>query len=954
MGAAPGSCSHAPAASSYLLITLAVAATTTTCSQVTAAGSCIEVERAALLSFKASITSDSADILGSWQGHDCCQWGGVRCNNRTGHVAKLDLRNRLLFSADGLHGEISSSLFTLRHLKHLDLSGNFYLEFKASRVPPPPQIGNLSKLVYLDISITGAFSPLDISWLSGMHSLEYLDTSFVDLRASDNWVHTVNTLPNLVTLKLSGCSLITSSTPPPMHLNLTVLEELDLSGNYLNQNALNLFRDSSSLKRLSMSNCELSTTFPDELGNLTSLETLDMLGNNLKGMIPATFKNLCNLRYLYLGQNDISGDIADLTGRLSNCSSENLQKLVLMDANITGTSLQSVLNLANLETFDANSNHLSGSVPAAIGTLTKLTFLDLGNNNLSGVISEDHFAGLTNLDYIDLSHNSLEFIVDSTWNPPFSLLVASFASFHLGPRFPDWLQWQKTIIRLDISNTGLISRIPNWFWTTFSDAADLNISFNQISGKLPLNMDFMAVETLALQSNNLTGLIPQLPETIQVLDISRNSLTGFAPVMFQVPSLQVAILFSNSITGTIPKLICQWPELRTLDLSNNFLVGELPDCGREELKEGKPSSTTINGRGSFRFKIKTLLLSNNSLSGGFPIFLRQCQYLIFLDLTQNKFSGNLPSWISEDMPSLLMLRLRSNNFSGQIPIETTELVGLHILDLSDNNFSGHIPHSLGNLKALNGTADPLDPLTENPFQEIYLMDLRYSVLGVSNDILSVTIKGQVLDYRQNIIYLMSIDLSSNSLTGQIPDEISSLAGLVNLNLSSNLLSGNIPRNIGKLRSLESLDLSNNQLSGKIPLDLIDLTLLSYLNLSYNNLSGRIPTGHQLDTLGRDDPASMYIGNPGLCGRPVPRQCPGDQPTQGGDPISWHESGPSRIDFLLGSIVGFVAGIWIVFSCLLFIKRWRYAYFRLLDRVYDRGYVMCILTWRKWFKNTGAE
>uniref|UniRef100_A0ACD6ABU6 Uncharacterized protein n=1 Tax=Avena sativa TaxID=4498 RepID=A0ACD6ABU6_AVESA len=467
----------------------------------------------------------------------------------------------------------------------------------------------------------------------------------------------------------------------------------------------------------------------------------------------------------------------------------------------------------------------------------------------------------------------------------------------------------------------------------------------------------MAVETLSLQSNSLTGLVPQLPKTIHMLDISRNSLTGFVPVMFQAPSLQVAILFSNSITGTIPELICQWPELRTLDLSNNLLVGELPDCGREELKEGKPSSTnssTINGRTSFVLKIRTLLLSNNSLSGGFPVFLRQCQDLIFLDLTQNKFSGNLPSWISEDMPSLLMLRLRSNNFSGQIPTETTKLLGLRILDLSDNNFSGDIPHCLGNLKGLNGTADPLDPIMENPFQEMYLIDSSYYFLGVSNDILSVTIKGQVLDYRKNIIYLMSIDLSSNSLTGQIPDEIGSLAGLINLNLSSNLLSGNIPQKIGNLRSLESLDFSNNQLSGKIPLDLIDLTLLSYLNLSYNNLSGRIPTGHQLDTLGRDDPASMYFGNPGLCGRPVPKQCPGDQPTQGGDPIRWHESGPSQMDFLLGLIVGFVAGIWIVFSCLLFIKRWRYAYLRLLDRVYDKGYVMCILTWRKWFKNTGAE
>jgi len=41
-------------------------------------------------------------------------------------------------------------------------------------------------------------------------------------------------------------------------------------------------------------------------------------------------------------------------------------------------------------------------------------------------------------------------------------------------------------------------------------------------------------------------------------------------------------------------------------------------------------------------------------------------------------------------------------------------------------------------------------------------------------------------------------------------------------------------------------------------------------LSYNNLSGRIPSGHQLDTLKADDPASVYIGNPSLCGYPLPK------------------------------------------------------------------------------------
>ena len=278
---------------------------------------------------------------------------------------------------------------------------------------------------------------------------------------------------------------------------------------------------------------------------------------------------------------------------------------------------------------------------------------------------------------------------------------------------------------------------------------------------------------------------------------------------------------------------------------------------------------------------------------------------------------------------------------------------LRILDLANNTFSGVMPPSLENLKALTTTAVAIDIL-DNPFQEEFQQHVYFfSESGQSNnDSLSLVIKGQVLEYKQNAIYFMSIDLSCNKLVGQIPEELGSLLGLVNLNLSSNLLSGNIPYKIGNLRSLESLDLSNNQLSGEIPWGLSDLTSLSYLNLSYNNLSGRIPSGHQLDTLKTDDPASMYIGNSGLCGHPLPKACPGDNPAQ--DPTRWHEDDSSQLDFHLGLIVGFLAGLWIIFCGLLFKKTWRYAYFSLFDKLYDKVHVFFVVTWAKWFRKLGTN
>jgi len=338
--------------------------------------------------------------------------------------------------------------------------------------------------------------------------------------------------------------------------------------------------------------------------------------NNIEGMIPATLKNLCSLQSVYLAGNIIGGDVTDLIERLPNCSRNSLQKLILSATNITGTTLKSVLNLTALSILYLQENHLSGYVPVEIGTLKYLTYLHFGGNSLSGVISETHFSGLTNLKSIDFSHNYLQVKVDSDWIPPFDLDRAYLSSCHLGPQIPNWLRWQKSISELEMSDAGLIGRIPDWFWTTFSNARHVELSYNQISGELPLSLEFMSVEELFLQSNHLIGSIPELPRSIVLLDISKNSLSGHLPSNFGAPYLQVAVLFSNRITGIIPYLICQSPHLRVLDLSNNLLTRGLPDCGKEVLKQRNPysnNSSRINYANSYSLEIRTLLLSNNSL-----------------------------------------------------------------------------------------------------------------------------------------------------------------------------------------------------------------------------------------------------------------------------------------------------------------------------------------------------
>ncbi|XP_039170194.1 receptor-like protein 33 [Eucalyptus grandis] len=359
--------------------------------------------------------------------------------------------------------------------------------------------------------------------------------------------------------------------------------------------------------------------------------------------------------------------------------------------------------------------------------------------------------------------------------------------------------------------------------------------------------------------------------SLEVIDLSNNKFGGLIPLLS--PVTVYYSIANNVLIGRIPSLICNATNLEMIDLSNNSLIGSLPWCltnfsiGLSVLNLGMNHlEGTIPQTISLIDGLTTLDLSRNRFEGTLPRSLVNCTNLEILDLSINQMEDAFPTWLGK-LPKLKVLILRSNNLKGPLNIPKGDLIftKLRILDLSNNNFCGPLPANLiMNLEGMKNTED-------GRHGPLYMTQDSFSS-GVSyENSVTVMMKGKETKLVKILTIFTSIDLSHNFFQGDIPKVFGHLRYLIGLNLSHNHLTSSIPLTLGNLTNIGWLDLSSNMLSGRIPRALGDLTYLGYLNLSKNQLIGRIPQDKQLSTFSNDS----FSGNPGLCGTPLPKACPGD-------------------------------------------------------------------------------
>ncbi|CAL9079760.1 unnamed protein product [Musa textilis] len=835
----------------------------------------------------------------------------------------------LYLGGNDLYGFFPDSVTKLTSLKALDLSWSVFQDGFMQVAP----VSNLCKLQILNlryVPIKDVLANLEMVFSGCLrNSMEELYLSGTQLSGSfPDWLGNIK---NLKSLHLSFNSLC-GSVPASIG-NLSLLQHLYLRSNYLNGTISKGIGQLKSLVDLDLHNNSLSLS-EDDLANLSSLKYLDISYNFIElnksdDWIPPFQLQSLSMYFCQIGptpqflkwlrtqttlrQLQLSG--AGIKDMFFDRLPSSLEYLDLSYNSLHGSLPASLGNLSMLRSLFLNSNYLNGMLPESIKRLNGLTDLDLYNNSFS--LSEDDLGNLSSLKYLVISYNSIYLNKSDDWIPPFQLntLLMEFCQILPMPQFPKWLRTQTTLDELYLSNAGINETIPNWLP---SGLEFLDLSNNMIDGEIP---QFLSkLKYLFLSNNSFSGnLSPRITNTmprLQWFDLSMNNMSGEIPFSYcQLRNLEGLQLYENNLSGVAPNCWKNSSNLLLLDLSSNKLIGGVPDslCNLQTLE--------------------SLHLSHNNLSGPIPLCLKSCIELATLDLSHNNFIGNIPTWIGESLLYLKTLSLRSNAFNGSIP-QLSSLPYLRILDLSNNNLSGMIPQSFGDFSALKST--PAYQCCYFNNNTLYVEDMW------------LFIKGSEIKYTTSRQLSMDtlIDLSNNYLSGNIPEELGNLHGLRSLNLSKNYLIGQIPWSIGRMKQLEVLDLSRNNLSGAIPSDLTVLNFLNRLNLSYNNLSGRIPIGNQLQTF--TDP-SIYAGNPNLCGPPLTKNCTmniakADEEKQNEDS---YESRMKTVWLYTSITLGFIIGFWAICGSLLLVQTWRIAYFRTIDSMFDKLYVVVVVTVTKY-------
>ena len=364
---------------------------------------------------------------------------------------------------------------------------------------------------------------------------------------------------------------------------------------------------------------------------------------------------------------DLSGAIPNAVGSLAKLTKLDLSWQILSGAIPHAVGSMTALQMLSLLSVGKPLKKLSGAIPNAVGSLSKLTAVFLSGQTLSGPIP--HVVGsMTVLELFFLARNSLR--------GPIPEAVGSFL----------------LILKMFIGYNSLSGPIPQAV-CSMQQVNKFDVSFNSLRGPLPQAVgSTQLVQDFELQSNSLRGPIPHVVGSMQqmkVFSVHHNSLRGPIPqVVSSFPETLVIHVSYNSLCGPIPLAVGSLQQVQHFEASFNSLRGPIPQAV------------------GFMQNVDTFGVSSNSLSGTIPVGIvawNELQLLFFPH--DNQLSGSIPRglFMKSGVGSDIRMFAHGNRLTGTLP----DLKYVTVLTASGNLLEGGLPNTFSSeLRVLDASGIP--------------------------------------------------------------------------------------------------------------------------------------------------------------------------------------------------------------------------------------------------------